>query len=51
MYQGPPESATVCPVGAVVSGVTVNVPVLVVPAPLVTVTVLSPVAVLMSSHV
>ena len=45
MYQGPPASSTVWPVGAVVSGVRVKVAVVVRPVPLVAVTVLSPVAV------
>ena len=49
-YHGPPERATVCPVGAVVSGVRVKVPLLVVPALLVAVTVLLPVAVLVLSQ-
>ena len=45
MYHGPPASSTVCPVGAVVSGVTAKVAVRVVPAPFVAVTVFVPVAV------
>ena len=45
VYQGPPESAAVWPVGAVVSFVTVKVSVEVSPAPFVTVTVCAPEAV------
>jgi hypothetical protein len=44
-YQGPSFSETDWPLGAVVSGVTVKVPVLSLPAPFVTVTVLAPLAV------
>ena len=44
VYQGPPESAADWPVGAVESGVTVNVPALVEPVPFVIVTVLAPLA-------
>ncbi len=51
VYQGPPESAAVAPVGAAVSLVTVNVPVAVPPAPLVAVTVWLPEAVVVLSQV
>ena len=51
VYQGPPASSTVWPVGAVVSGVRVKVEVVVRPALLVAVTVFSPVAVLVLSQV
>ncbi len=51
MYQGPPVSSTLWPVGAVVSGVRVKVPVAVSPLPLVAVTVLSPVAVSVAAQV
>ena len=51
VYQGPPASSIVWPVGAVVSGVRVKVAVVVRPAPLVAVTVLSPAAVLVLSQV
>src|SRR5438874_13738399 len=42
VYQGPPESAAVGPLGAVTSFVTVNEPVVVSPAPFATVTVCAP---------
>ena len=51
VYQGPPASSTLWPVGAVVSGVRVKVDVAVRPLLLVAVTVLSPVAVLVLSQV
>ncbi len=45
VYQGPPVRSIDWPAGAVVSGVTVKVAVLVEPAPFVAVTVLAPLAV------
>ena len=51
VYQGPAASAALCPVGAVVSFVTVNVAVAVASAPFVTVTVCDPDAAVVSSHV
>ena len=51
MYQGPPERAALWPVGAVVSFVTVNVPVDVVLAPFVAVTVCEPEAAVFWSQV
>ena len=49
-YHGPPERSIVWPVGAVVSGVTVKVSVLVRPEPFVTVTVLAPLAESLALH-
>ena len=51
VYQGPPLRATLCPVGAATSFVTVKVAVAVPPAPLVTVTVCAPEAVVLWSQV
>ena len=51
VYQGPPASSADWPVGAVVSGVTVNVPDDVCPAPFVTVTVFEPLAVSLAPQV
>ena len=51
MYHGPPERATDCPLGAVVSLVTVKLAVAVEPAPFVTVSVWLPDPVVLLSQV
>ncbi len=50
VYQGPSASEIVCPLGAVVSGVTVNVEVLVRPEPSVAVRICGPLAVSIAVH-